>query len=216
MSPYEALYGRKCITPLCWTEAGQKLLSLPDMLKGTIEKVKLICERMRAASDRDKSYADLKHKEIEFAVRDRVFLKVSPWKKLMRFGRERKLIMRFIGPYEVVERVGYVAYRLRLPPKLEKIHDVFHVSMLWRYRLDPSHGMLVDEIQLSLDLSYDEEPVRILDSSCKVLRGKTIELVKVLWRHRGVEEATWESKVDMLRWFLHLSPSGKNFEDEIS
>ena len=89
----------------------------------------------------------MKRKEIEFAVGDRMFLKVSPWKKVMRFGRKGKLSPRFIGPYEVVERVGPVAYRLSLPPELAKIHDVFHVSMLQRYRSDPSHVMPVEEIK---------------------------------------------------------------------
>ncbi|GMI69924.1 hypothetical protein HRI_000661700 [Hibiscus trionum] len=101
----------------------------------------------------------------------------------MRFGRKGKLSPRFIGPYEVVERIGLVAYRLRLPPELEKIHDVFHVSMFSRYISDPSYVMPIEEIELNSDLSFDEESVRILDVSNKVLRGKTIELVKVLWRH---------------------------------
>ncbi|KAK8680680.1 hypothetical protein V6N13_109620 [Hibiscus sabdariffa] len=210
MAPYEALYGRRCRTPVCWAEAGQKLLPLPDILKGTTEKVKLIRERLKAASDRHKSYADLKRREIEYAVGDRVFLKVSPWKKVMRFGRKGKLSPRFIGPYEIVERVGPVAYRLLLPPELQKIHNVFHVSMLRRYRSDPSHVMPVEEIELNPDLSYDEEPVEILASDSKVLQGRTIELVKVKWRHRGVEEATWERKEDMMEQFPYLFPSGEN------
>ncbi|GMI64631.1 hypothetical protein HRI_000132400 [Hibiscus trionum] len=115
-----------------------------------------------------------------------------------------------------MERIGHVAYRLRLLAELEKIHDVFHVSMLRKYKSDPSHVMPIEEIELNPDLSYGEELVKVLDVSSKVLCGKTIELVKVLWRHRGVEEATWESKADMLRQFPHLFPSGKNFEDEIS
>ncbi|KAK8510295.1 hypothetical protein V6N12_073366 [Hibiscus sabdariffa] len=125
----------------------------------------------------------------------------------MRFGRKEKLSPRFIGPYEIVERVGPVAYRLLLPPELEKIHNVFHVSMLRRYRSDPSHVMPVEEIELNSDLSYDEEPVEILASDSKVLRGRTIELVKVKWRHRGVEEATWERKEDMMEQFPYLFPS---------
>ncbi|GMI77207.1 hypothetical protein HRI_001390000 [Hibiscus trionum] len=209
MAPYEALYGRKCRTPLCWAETGQKLVSMPALLKGTTEKVKLVCECLKAASDRQKSYADLKRKEIEYAVGDRVFLKVSPWKKVMRFGRKGKLSPRYIGPYEVIERVGPVAYKLRLPQELEKIHDVFHVSMLQRYRSDSSHVMPVEEVELNPDLTYDEEPMEILDSDSKVLRSKTIELVKLLWKHRGVEEAMWERKDDMLKQFLYLFPPGK-------
>ncbi|KAK8980910.1 hypothetical protein V6N11_048039 [Hibiscus sabdariffa] len=215
MAPYEALYGRKCRTPVCWAEAGQKLLPMPDILKGTTEKVKLISERLKAASDRQKSYADLKRREVEYAVGDRVFLKVSPWKKVMRFGKKGKLSPRFIGPYENVERVGPVAYRLLLPPELERIHDVFHVSMLRRYRSDMSHVMPIEEVELNPDMSYDEEPIEILASDSKVLRGRTIELVKVKWRHRGVEEATWERKEDMIEQFPYLFPPG-NFEDEIS
>ncbi|KAL4297585.1 hypothetical protein GQ457_12G016110 [Hibiscus cannabinus] len=192
-----------------------KLSPLVDILKGTTEKVKLICDQLKIASDRQKSYVDLKCREIEYVVGDRVFLKVSPWKKVMRFGRKGKLSPRYIGPYEIVERVGSVAYRLLLPPELERIHDVFHVSMLRKYRSDPSHVMPVEEIELNPDLSYDEEPVEILASDSKVLRGRTIELVKVKWRHRGVEEATWERKEDMMEQFPYLFPSG-NFEDEIS
>ncbi|KAL4354354.1 hypothetical protein GQ457_06G000620 [Hibiscus cannabinus] len=201
--------------PVCWAETRQKLSPLVDILKGTTEKVKLICDQLKIASDRQKSYVDLKCREIEYVVGDRVFLKVSPWKKVMRFGRKGKLSPRYIGPYEIVERVGSVAYRLLFPIELERIHDVFHVSMLQRYRSYMSHVMPVEEIELNPDLSYDEEPVEILASDSKVLRGRTIELVKVKWRHRGVEEATWERKEDMMEQFPYLFPSG-NFEDEIS
>ncbi|KAL4325046.1 hypothetical protein GQ457_11G026660 [Hibiscus cannabinus] len=185
------------------------------VIQGNTEKVKLICERLKAASDRQKSYANLKHREIEYAVGDRVFLKVSPWKKVMRFDRKGKLSPRFIGSYEIVEQVGPIAYHLLLPPELEMIQYVFHVSMLRRYRSYSSKVMPVEEIELNLDLSYDEEPVEILVSDSKVLCGRTIELVKVNWRHRGVEEATWESKDDMMEQFPYLFPSG-NFRDEIS
>ncbi|GMI94535.1 hypothetical protein HRI_003122800 [Hibiscus trionum] len=180
MAPYEALYGRRCRTPICWAETGQKLLPMLDLLKETTEKVKLICDRLKAASDRQKSYADLKRKEIEFSVGEKVFLIVSSWKKVMRFGWKGKLSPRFIDPYEIVERIGPVAYCLRLPSELEKNHNVFHVSMLRRYRSDLSHVMPVEEIELNPDLSYNEQPVEILASDSKVLRGKTIELVKVL------------------------------------
>ncbi|KAK8614466.1 hypothetical protein V6N13_068266 [Hibiscus sabdariffa] len=168
---------------------------------GTTEKVKLISERLKAATDRQKSYADLKRREIEYAVGDRVFLKVSPWKKVMRFGRKGKLRPRYIGSYEIIERLGPVAYRLLLPPELARIHDVFHVSMLRKYRSDPSHVMPIEEVELNPDLSYDEEPIEILASDSKVLCDRTIVLVKVKWRHRGVEEATWERKEDMMEQF---------------
>ena len=162
MAPYEALYGRKCRTPLFWTELSESKILGVDLIKDAEQKVRVIRESLKAASDRQKSYADLKRKDIEYQVGDKVFLKVSPWKKVLRFGRKGKLSPRFIGPYEVSERLGPVAYRLILPPELEKIHNVFHVSMLRRYRSDPSHVIPPSEIEIQSNLSYEEEPVRIL------------------------------------------------------
>ena len=131
----------------------------PDLIQETEEKVKMIGERLKVATDRQKSYADMKRKDIRYEIGDKVFLKVSPWKKMMRFGKNGKLSPRFIGPYEVIEKVGPVAYRLALPLDLEKIHDVFHVSMLRRYRSDPSHIVSPKTIELRPDLTYEEEPV---------------------------------------------------------
>ena len=104
---------------------------------------------------------------------------------------------RFIGPYEILERFGPVAYRLALSPELAKLHDVFHVSMLRRYRSDESHILPVQEIQVQEDLSYDEEPKTILAREVKQLRNKQVPLVKVLWQHHGREEATWEPEATM-------------------
>ena len=190
MAPYEALYGRKCRTPLCWTELSEKKVIGPDLIRETEEKVKMIRERLKVATDRHKSYADMKRKDIRYEIGEKVFLKVSPWKKVMRFGRKGKLSPRFIGPYEVIEKVGPVAYRLALPPDLEKIHNVFHVSMLRRYRSDPSHVVSSETIELRPDLTYEEEPVEILAREVKELRNKKIPLVKVLWRNHRTEEAT--------------------------
>ncbi|KAK8697763.1 hypothetical protein V6N13_113901 [Hibiscus sabdariffa] len=201
-------------TGVCWAEVGHKLLPLPDILKGTTKKLKLIFDRLMAASDRQKSYTDLKRREIEYTMGDEVFLKVSSWKKVMRFGRKWKLSPRFIDPYEIVERVGLVAYRLLFLPELEKIHDIFHVSMLRRYRSDPSHVMPVEEIELNPDLSYDEEPLEILASDKKVLRGRTIKLVKVngdteVWKKPlGRGRMTWRNN-------FRISFRQVNFGDEI-
>ena len=129
-----------------------------------------------------------------YKIWEKVFLKVSPWKKVMRFGKKGKLSLRFIGPYEVIEKVGPVAYRLELPPELEKIHSVFHVSMLRRYRSDPSHVVSSEIMELRSDLTYEEEPVEILAREVKELWNKKIPLVKVLWRNHKIEEATWEVK----------------------
>ena len=122
-----------------------KIIS-PDLVKDTEEKVYIIHQRLKAASDRQRSYANLQRKDIEYEVGDKVFLKISPWKKILRFGRKGKLSPRFIGPYEILEGIGPVAYHLTLPLELAKLHDVFHVSMLRRYRSDTSHILLVQDI----------------------------------------------------------------------
>ena len=134
MAPYEALYARKCRTPVRWTELNEHKLIGPGIVKDTEEKVQVIWQRLKAASDRQKSYANLKRSDIEYNVGDKVFLKVSPWRKILRFGQKGKLSPRFIGPCEILERIGPVACRLALPSELAKLHDVFHVSMLRRYR----------------------------------------------------------------------------------
>ncbi|KAA3487180.1 DNA/RNA polymerases superfamily protein [Gossypium australe] len=194
MAPYEALYGRKCQTPVYWTELSEKQIHGVDLIRETEEKVKIIRNCLKAASDRQKLYADLKRKDIEFQIGDKVFLKVSPWKKILRFCRKGKLSPRFIGSYEIIERIGPVAYRLELPIKLKKIHNVFHVSMLRRYRSDPSHVISPLKIEIQPDMTYNEEPIRILAREIKKLRNKRIALVKILWQRHGVKEATWETE----------------------
>ena len=197
MAPYEALYGRKCRTPLCWTELSEKKVIGLDLIQETEEKVKMIKERLKVATDRQKSYVDMKRKDIRCEIDEKVFLKVSPWKKVMKFGKNCKLSPRFIGPYEVIEKVDPVAYRLALPPNLENIHNVFNVSMLRRYRSDPSHVVSSETIELRPDLTYEEEPMKILAREVKELRNKKISLVKVLWRNHKTEESTWESEETM-------------------
>ncbi|XP_070010863.1 uncharacterized protein [Nicotiana sylvestris] len=204
MPPCEALYGRKCRTPLCWNEIGERKFVGPEIVQQTEDKVKIIKDRLKISSDRQKSYADLKRCEIEHQVGDKVFLKVSPWKKIMRFGQKGKLIPRFIGPYEILERIGPVAYKLALPPELGKIHNVFHVSMLRKYRSDPSHVRPIESIEVNPDLTYEEEPIQILAREIKELRNKRITLVKVLWRNHSGEEATWEREEDMRVQYPHL------------
>ncbi|XP_016749007.1 uncharacterized protein [Gossypium hirsutum] len=197
MAPYETLYGQRCRTPTCWTELGERRVLGLELVADTEDKVKLIQDHLKEDSDRQKSYADLKHREIEYVVGDLIFLKVSSWKKVLRFGRKGKLSPRFIGPYQVVKRVVPVAYQLELPPELSQIHDVFHVSMLRRYRSDPSHVVVIEEIEVRPDLTFEEEPIQIIGRDVKVLRRKSIPLVKVLWCNHKVEEATWEPEEAM-------------------
>ena len=204
MAPYKALYGRKCKTPLCWMELSEKKVIGPDLIQETEEKVKMIRERLKVANDRHKSYADMKRKDIRYEIGEKVFLKVSSWKKVMRFWKNGKLSPRFIGPYEIIEKVGPVAYRLALPPNLEKIHNLIHVFMLRRYRSDPSHVVSSETIELIPVLTYEEEPVQILACEVKELWNKKIPLVKVLWRNHKTEEATWESEETMQQQYLQL------------
>ncbi|KAM6584026.1 hypothetical protein CsatB_011028 [Cannabis sativa] len=133
-----------------------------------------------------------------------VFLRISPMKGVKRFGKKGKLSPRFIGPFEILERIGQVAYRLAMPPALAAVHNVFHVSMLRKYVSDSSHVLSYEALELQPDLSYEEQPVQILDRREKVLRSKTVALVKVLWRNSKVEEATWELETDMQQKYPEL------------
>ena len=214
MTPYEALYRRKCRTPMCWTKLSEKKEIGFDLIQETEEKVKMIRERLKVAADRQKSYVDLKRKDIQYEIGEKVFLKVYPMKKVIRFGRKSELSPRFIGSYEVIKKVGPVAYKLALPLELEKIHNVFHVSMLRMYRSDPSHVVSSEIIEFRPDFTYEEEPIEILAREVKELRNKCIILVKVLWKNRKTKEATWESEETMGQQYPQLF-NEDNFEDEI-
>ncbi|GJW81610.1 putative reverse transcriptase domain-containing protein [Tanacetum coccineum] len=149
-APYEALYGRKCRSPVCWAEVGEAQLTGPELIQETTEKIVLIKQRMQAAQDRQKSYADRKRKPMEFEVGDRVMLKVSPWKGVVRFGKRGKLNPRYVGPFKVLAKVGKVAYRLELPQELSRVHHTFHVSNLKKCYADeplvmPLEGIHVDD-----------------------------------------------------------------------
>ncbi|GKA88285.1 reverse transcriptase domain-containing protein, partial [Tanacetum coccineum] len=163
-APFEALYGRKCRSP----------------------------EKLKAARDRQKSYADNRRKPLEFEVGDRVMLKVSPWKGVIRFGKKGKLAPRYVGPFEILERIGLVAYRLRLPEELSGVHDTFHVSNLKKCLADASLHVPLDEIKVDKTLRFVEEPVEIMDREVKSLKRSKIALVKVRWNSKRGPEFTWE------------------------
>ena len=151
-----------------------------------------------------KSYADPKRKDVSFSTGDLVFLKVSPMKGVMRFGKKEKLAPRYIGPFEIKSKVGEVAYRLVLPPELSRIHPVFHVSMLRKYISDPSHVLQPQSIEISEDLTYEEYPVAIVDRQVRQLRTKEIPMVKVLWSNHTVEDCTWKTEALMQESYLYF------------
>ena len=204
MPPYEALYGRRCRTPLCWDEVGERHLSSVELVEETREKVKIIRQRMRAAQDRQSAYADRRRRPLEFQEGDMVFLRISPWKGVIRFRQRGKLSPRYIGSFRILERIGSVAYRLDLPEELARIHDVFHVSVLRRYMPDPSYVLEPPPIELWEDLSLPVQPVAVLDKQIRRLRSKDVPLVRILWRNDQVEEETWESEETMRGQYPHL------------
>ena len=126
-----------------------------------------------------------------------MFLKVMPKKGVVRFEKPGKLSPRFTRRFEVLERMGVVVYQLALPPILSGVHEVFHVSMLQKYTPDPTHVVDLGELVVDAYGTIEKGPMRILDSRDQLLRCKTVRLVKVLWQHRGVEEATWEREDTM-------------------
>jgi hypothetical protein len=168
------------------------------------DKVKEIQERLKVAQDRQKSYVDRRRKPLEFQVNDKVLLKVSPWKGTIRFGKRGKLSPRYIGPFQITESIGPVAYRLELPEELQGIHDVFHVSNLKKCLSDESLKTPLDEIQVDERLNFKEEPVEIMEREVKRLRRKNIAIVRVKWNAKRGSEYTWEPEAEMKRKYPHL------------
>ncbi|GJZ72625.1 putative reverse transcriptase domain-containing protein [Tanacetum coccineum] len=158
-APFEALYGRKCRSPVCWSEVGDSQLTGPEMIRETTEKIVQIKNRLLTARSRRKSYAGVRHKSMEFQVGDMIMLKVSPWKGVIRFGKYGKLSPRYIGPFKIIERIGPVAYKLELPDKLRGIHNTFHVSNLKKCLADENLVIPLEKIQLDDKLHFIEEPV---------------------------------------------------------
>ncbi|GKB48792.1 putative reverse transcriptase domain-containing protein [Tanacetum coccineum] len=162
-APFEELYGLKCRSSVCWAEVGQVQFTGPEMVQETTEKVIQIKQRMQAAHDRQKSYADLKHKPMEFQVGDRVMLKVSPWKGVVRFGKRGKLNPRYVGPFKVLEMIGTVDYKLELPQELSRVHNTFHVSNLKKCYSDEPLAVPLEGLHVDDKLRFMEEPIEIMD-----------------------------------------------------
>ncbi|GJU52294.1 putative reverse transcriptase domain-containing protein [Tanacetum coccineum] len=203
-APFEGLYGRKCRSPIMWAEVGEGQLIGPELVHVTTEKISQIKDRLKAARDRQKSYADKRRKPLEFSVGDYVLLKVSPWKGVVCFGKKGKLAPRFVGPFEIIEKVGLLAYRLDLPEELNGVHDTFHVSNLKKCVADPTLQVPLDEIRVDNTLNFMEEPVEILGKEFKKLKRSRIAIVKVRWNSKRGPEFTWEREDQMKLKYPHL------------
>ncbi|GJR40568.1 putative reverse transcriptase domain-containing protein [Tanacetum coccineum] len=201
---FEALYGRKCRSPIMQAEVGKGQFIVPELVQETTEKISQIKDRLKVARDRQKSYADKRRKPVEFSVGDCVLLKVSPWKGMIRFGKKGKLEPRFVGPFEIVEKVGPVAYRLRLHEELNGVNDTFHVSNLKKCLADPTLQVPLDEIQVDAKLIFVEEPVEILETEFKKLKRSRIAIIKVRWNSKRGPEFTLEREDQMRHKYPHL------------
>ncbi|GJU82516.1 putative reverse transcriptase domain-containing protein [Tanacetum coccineum] len=183
---FEALYGRKCRSPVLLVEIEESGLIGQELVQETTDKVVLIKKKLKAVRDHQKSYADNR----QFEVRDHVLLKVSPWKGMIRFGKKGKLASRYVGPFEILERISPVAYWLRLPEELSSMHDTFHVSNLKKCLADANLHVLLDEIKIDKTLRFVKEPIEIIDREVKSLKRSKIPIVKVCWNSKLVPEFT--------------------------
>ncbi|KAJ0846515.1 putative nucleotidyltransferase, Ribonuclease H [Helianthus annuus] len=174
------------------------------MVVDATERIAQIWQRMAAARDRQKSYTDKRRKPLEFQVGDRVLLKVSPWKGVVRFGKWGKLNPRYVGPFEIIERIGKVAYKLNLPAELGAVHNVFHVSNLKKCLSDETLIVPLKELTIDEQLRFVEEPVEITDRDVKVLKHTRIPLVRVRCNSRRGPEFTWEREDQMKQKYPQL------------
>ncbi|GJY20926.1 hypothetical protein Tco_0393492 [Tanacetum coccineum] len=194
---FKALYGRKCRSPVLWAEIGDSSLIGLELVQEMTDKVVLVKKKPKVARDCQKSYVDYRHKPLEFEVGDRVLLKVTPWKGVVHFGKKGKLALRYVGPFEILERIGLVANRLRLPEELNSVHDTFHVLNLKKCLADANSHVTLDDIKVNKTLCFVKEPIEIMDQEIKKLKRRKIAAVKVRWNSKRGPEFTWEHEEHM-------------------
>ncbi|XP_073270419.1 uncharacterized protein [Primulina huaijiensis] len=221
MAPNEALYGRKCRSPLYWDEVGEKVMVGPELIQMIVDKVKIVREKLKAAQDQQKSWVDLKRRPIELNMGEKAYVKVSSMRRVVLFSKAGKLNPRYVGPFEILEKVGTLTCRLALPPNMSRINNVFHVSQLRRYIPNPSDVLevepLIIEGNLGEELKYEEVPIRIVDTKEHVFRRRTIPYVKVQWSNHTEREATWEVEEKMRKEYPYLfgDRDSSSFEEKL-
>ncbi|WVZ97500.1 hypothetical protein U9M48_043027 [Paspalum notatum var. saurae] len=188
-STFEALYGRRCRTPLFWNQTGEK--------QDAEQQIKTVRENLRVAQSGQKSYADVRRKDLTFKVDDFVYLKVSPMRGIRRFNMKGKLAQRYIGPFKIVEKKGGVAYKLELPSNLSGIHDMFHVSQLKKCLRLLEEQAPLEGLDVQEDLTYTEHPMKIVETSKRVTRNRRVKMCRVQWKHHTEDEATWEREEEL-------------------
>ncbi|WVZ58248.1 hypothetical protein U9M48_008534 [Paspalum notatum var. saurae] len=196
-SPFEALSGRRCRTPLFWNQIREKQVFGLGIIEDAEQQLRIVRENLRVAQSRQKSYANVRRRELAFQVDDYVYWKVSPMSRIRRVNMKGKLAPRYIGPFKVLEKKGEVAYHLEIPPNLSGVHDVFHVTQLKKCLRVLEEQAPLEALNVHDDMTYTEHLVKILGTSERVTRNKKIKMCRVQWSHHTEAEATWEREDEL-------------------